>query len=135
MLVHVVLLVGRCEHLALIDVVDADRLEDLRLDEMADTAFRHDRDRDRFHDPLDHFGIAHPSDPAGRPDVRGDALERHDRDGAGVLGDLRVFGRDDVHDHPAFEHLSEAGLEGPGALGAVLSGRGMSAHRNPIVPL
>ena len=35
-LVDVVGLVGGCQHFALVDVVDAERLEDLRLDEVAD---------------------------------------------------------------------------------------------------
>jgi hypothetical protein len=39
------------------------------------------------------------------------ALERHHGDGAGRLGDLRLVGVDDVHDHPALEHLGEAALD------------------------
>ena len=119
--VHVVLLVGGCEDLALIDVVDTDRLEHLRLDEVPDAALRHDRDGHRLHDPLDHFGIAHARDPTGGTDVGRDALEGHDRHRPSVFGDLRVLRRDDVHDHPAFQHLGEAGLQGPGALGTVVS--------------
>ena len=48
--------------------------------------------------------------PPSRADVGGNALERHHRAGAGVLGDLRLLGRDHVHDHAALEHLGEAGL-------------------------
>ena len=44
-LVDVVRLVGRGEHLALVDVVDAERLEDLGLDEVADAGLGHHRDR------------------------------------------------------------------------------------------
>ena len=43
-LVDVVALVGRGEHLGLVDVVDAERLEHLRLDEVADPGLGHDRD-------------------------------------------------------------------------------------------
>src|SRR5665811_638284 len=81
---------------------------------MADPGLRHDRDAHRGHDPLDHRGIAHPGNAAGGADVRRDALERHDGDGPGVLRDLRVVGRDDVHDDAALEHLGEALLRGPG---------------------
>ncbi len=56
-LVDVVLLVGRRQHLGLIDVVDAKRLEDLRLDEMSDAALRHHRNRHRFHDRADQGGV------------------------------------------------------------------------------
>ena len=49
-LVDVVQLVRRGEDLRLVDVVDAQRLEHLRLDEVADARLGHDRDRDRVHD-------------------------------------------------------------------------------------
>ena len=107
-------LVGRRQHLGLVDVVDAERLEDLRLDEVADPGLRHHRDADRVHDPLDHARVAHPGDAARGADVGGHALERHHGDGAGILGDARLLGRDHVHDDPALEHLGEAGLRGPG---------------------
>ena len=49
-LVDVVRLVGRRQHLGLVDVVDAERLEHLRLDEVADAGLGHDRDGHRVHD-------------------------------------------------------------------------------------
>ncbi len=61
--------------------------------------------------PLDHRRIGHARDAAVAADVGGHALERHDRGGAGVLGDLGLLGRDDVHDHAALEHLGQAGLD------------------------
>ena len=45
----------------------------------------------------------------------GHALERHDGHRAGVLGDLRLLRRDDVHDHAALEHLGHAALDAGGA--------------------
>ena len=44
-LVDVVLVVGRGQHFGLVDVVRAERLQHLRLDEVADARLRHDRDR------------------------------------------------------------------------------------------
>ena len=129
-LVHVVLLVGRGEHLALVDVIDAEGLEDLRLDEMPDTALRHHRDRDSVHDPLNDLGITHPRDAARRADVRGNAFERHHRARPRVLCDLGVLGRDDVHDHATLEHLRKAGLQGPCARRTVVFVRLLRAHRN-----
>jgi len=41
-------------------------------------------------------------------DIGRDALESHDGCGAGVFGDLRLFGIGDVHDDPALQHLGEA---------------------------
>ena len=113
-LVDVVGLVGGREDLGLVDVVDAQRLEHLRLDEVADAGLGHDRDGDGGHDPLDHRRVGHARDAAGGADVGRDALERHDGDGAGLLGDLGLLGRDDVHDDAALEHLGEALLGGPG---------------------
>src|SRR5207237_3051500 len=59
-LVDVELLVGRREDLALVDVVDAERLQHLGLDEVTDTGLRHDRDADRVHDLGDDLWIRHP---------------------------------------------------------------------------
>ena len=77
-LVDVVGLVGRGEHLGLVDVVDAERLEDLGLDEVADAGLGHHRDGDDGLDALDHLGVAHAGDAAVAADVGGHALERHD---------------------------------------------------------
>ena len=44
-------------------------------------------------------------------DVGGDTLERHHRYGAGLLGDPRLLGVDDVHDDAAFEHLGQPSLD------------------------
>ena len=116
-LVDVVRLVGRGEHLGLVDVVDAERLEDLRLGEVADPALRHHRDRDGGLDLLDHRGVRHAGDAAVATDVGGDALERHHRGGAGVLGDPGLLGVDDVHDHAAAQHLGEPTLDAGSAGG------------------
>jgi hypothetical protein len=88
----VVLLVRRGQHLALVDEVDAERLEHARLEEVADPHLRHHRDRDRALDALDHLDAAHARDAALLADVGGHALERHHRGGARLLGDLRLLG-------------------------------------------
>jgi hypothetical protein len=78
---------------------------------VADAGLGHDRDRDGLDDAVDHVGVAHPRDAALGADVGGHPLERHDGDGAGVLGDLRLLGGDDVHDDAALEHLGHAALD------------------------
>ena len=110
-LVDVVALVGRGQHLRLVDVVDLERLQDLGLGEVPDPRLGHHRDRHRLLDPLDHRRVRHPCHPAVAPDIRRDPLQRHHRAGAGLLGDLRLLGSDHVHDHPALEHLGQAGLD------------------------
>ena len=115
-LVDVVLLVGGREHLGLVDVVDAERLEDLRLDEVPDAGLRHHRDRDgvcMISSIL--VASAMRATPPSRADVGRDALERHDGARAGVLGDLGLVGVGDVHDDAALEHLGQAGLHSEGA--------------------
>ena len=110
-LVDVVGLVGRRQHLGLVDVVDLERLEHLRLGEVADPRLGHDRDRHGLLDALDQQRVGHAGDAAVAADVGRHALERHHRGRAGVLGDLRLLGVDDVHDHAALEHLGQAGLD------------------------
>src|SRR5690606_2147386 len=100
-LVDVVLVVGGAEDLGLVDVVDAEALEDLRLDEVPDAGLGHHGDGDGLDDAVDEVGVAHAGDSALGPDVGGDALEGHHGHGAGVLGDLRLLGGDDVHDDAA----------------------------------
>ena len=106
-LVDVVDIIGRGEDLALIDVIDLEGLEDLSLDEMPDTALGHDGDGDGVLDALDHLGVAHTGDSSRCADVRGDPLEGHDGRGSRFLCDPSLFGRGDIHDDAALEHLSE----------------------------
>ncbi len=100
-----VLLVGRGEHLGLVDEVDLQRLEDLRLDEVPDTALGHDGNRYRLLDAPDHVRIRHARHAARSPDVGRNPLQRHHRDGAGLLGDPGVLLRHNIHYHAALEPL------------------------------
>jgi len=109
-LVDVVVLVRHRQHLALVDVVDLGRLEDLRLDEVADPRLGHDGDRHRRLDARDHLRVAHPRHAPVHADVRGDALQRHHRHRARLLRDARLLRIHDVHDHAALEHLRHADL-------------------------
>ena len=96
-LVDVVDLVGHGKDLGLIDVVDLAGLEDLRLDEVADTGLGHDGDGDGVLDLEDHGRVGHAGDAAVTTDVGGDALEGHDGDGTGGLGNLGLLDVHDVH--------------------------------------
>ena len=123
--------VGGREYLGLVDVVDAELLQYLRLDEVTDAGLRHDGDRDGVDDAVDHVGVAHPRDAALSANVGGHPLECHDGDRPGILGDLGLVGGDDVHDDAAFEHLGEAALDaggsggGRGHGGSLRGGEGM----------
>ncbi len=109
-LVDMVRLVGGREHFGLVDAVYAQRLQDIRLDEVPDAALGHDRDGDGVLDREDQLGIAHAGDAALGTDISGDAFERHDGGGASLFGDARLLGVDHIHDHAALEHLGEVAL-------------------------
>ena len=83
-LVDVVGFVGRGEDFGLVDVVDAEFLQNLRLGEVTDAALGHHRDGDGCHDLANLFGRGHAGHAALRANLRGHALERHHRDRAGT---------------------------------------------------
>ena len=114
-LVDVVRLVGRREHLGLVDEVDAERLQHLGLGEVADARLGHHRDGHGVDDPLDQRRVAHPGHATVAADVGRDPLEGHDRHRPGVLGDLGLFGVDDVHDDAAPQHVRQPPLDGEGS--------------------
>ena len=81
------LVVGRSEHLGLVDVVDAEALQHLRLDEMSDPGLGHHRDGHRVDDPSTMSGsLIRDTPPWAR--MSRHSLQGHDGDGTGVLGDL-----------------------------------------------
>ena len=121
-LVDVVAVVRGGQDLGLIDVVDAEGLQDLGLDEVTNAGLRHHGDRHGLDDAFDQVGVGHAGHAALGADVGGDALEGHDGHGARVLGNLRLLGGDDVHDDAALEHLGHATLNLRGA-DLALSGR------------
>jgi len=57
----------------------------LAFDEVADSGFGHDGDRDRVHDLFDHLRVAHAGYAALGSNVGGDALEGHDGAGTGFF--------------------------------------------------
>ena len=117
------------EHLALVDIVDTNLLQDLALDKVSDARLGHDGNCDGLHDLLDHRWVGHACYAAVGADVGWDALEGHDGHGAGffcysrlrvLVGYVRgggqermyLLGVDDVHDHTALEHACQTGLDG-----------------------
>jgi hypothetical protein len=113
-LVDVVLLVRRREHLGLVDVVDLQALQDLGLREVTDAALGHDRDADRRLDLVDELRVAHARHAPELADVGWHALEGHHRHGARLLGDPRLVGGHDVHDHASRQHAGQPDLGRPG---------------------
>ena len=97
-------LVGRGEDLALVDVVDVERLKNLCLDKVPNPALRHDRNRHGLLNPGDHLGVTHPRDAPVGTDVGWNPFEGHHGDGAGVLGNHGLRWSRHVHDDAALEH-------------------------------
>mmetsp|Transcript_18976 Transcript_18976/g.49367 ORF Transcript_18976/g.49367 Transcript_18976/m.49367 type:complete len:383 (-) Transcript_18976:77-1225(-) len=109
-LLDVVLVVSRGEYLTLVNVVNAKRLEDLRLDEVADPGFGHDRNGHGLHDVLNHGRIRHAGNPTVGTDVSRNALESHDSHSAGLFGNASLLGIHHIHDDATLEHLREPAL-------------------------
>ena len=109
----VVLVVGGCEHFAFVNVIDFERFEHLRFGEMADANFGHHRNRDRVHDFADDARSGHAGHAAIFANIGRHALERHHGAGSGLLGDARLLGVGDVHNHAAFQHFGQAYFHAP----------------------
>ena len=114
-LVDMVRFIGRGEHFRLIDVIDPDRFQDLRLDKVTDAAFRHHRDRDRIHDLQDQFGVAHARHAAVGADIRRNTLQRHHCYCASFLCNAGMLRCDYIHNHATLQHLRQAFLDCKGA--------------------
>ncbi len=104
-------LVGGGQDFGLVDKVDAQRLQNLRLDKVTDANLCHDRNRDLGDNLLDHAGVTHAGNAALGAYVGGYALEGHHGGRARVLGDTRLFSVDNVHDNAALKHLRETGFD------------------------
>ena len=63
-LIDVMRFVGGRQHFGLVDVVDAEFLQNLRLGKVSDAALGHDRDRYRGHDLANLLRRRHAGDPA-----------------------------------------------------------------------
>mmetsp|Transcript_62434 Transcript_62434/g.201354 ORF Transcript_62434/g.201354 Transcript_62434/m.201354 type:complete len:219 (-) Transcript_62434:2-658(-) len=126
--VDVVAFVRHRQHLALINAVDPHFLEDLGLHKMSDADLRHHGDGHGIHNLLDHLRVRHPGHALLRPDVRGDALKRHDRASACLFCNLGLLWVHYIHDDTTLEHCRQAFLH---PLRALADG---SRHVEGLVP-
>ncbi len=105
MLIHVVGLVGRSENFGLVDVIDAELLQNLSLGEVSDTALCHNGNVHGFHDLADHGDLRHASDAAFSANLRRHAFQRHYRSSSSALRDFCLLRGGDIHNHAALQHL------------------------------
>lgn len=128
-------LISHSQNLTLINIINLQSLQNLRLNEVPDTSLGHDGDGDGVFDLSDHDGVGHAGYAAVATDVGRDAFEGHHGAGASGLGDfgLEVGGGmggirgfeglrnicswfegthlldiHDVHDDTSFKHGGEA---------------------------
>ena len=99
------------ENLGLVDVVDIDCLQNLRLGEVSDAAFCHDGNTHRLLDTTDHRRIAHARHTTSGSDVSRNPLKCHYRTRTSLFRDARLFRRCHIHDYAAFEHLRELSIK------------------------
>ena len=111
MFLDMVGLIGGGEHFTLIDKIHFQRFQDLGLGEMPDTAFSHDRYGDRRLNLLYHAGVRHAGHPAIPADVGRNPFQRHNSHGPRLLRYSGLLHGGDVHNHTAFEHLSQADFD------------------------
>src|SRR6185503_5465688 len=72
--VHVMFLIGRRQHLALVDEVDAERFQDLGFSKVSNAYLGHNRDGDCRHDFADFSWRGHAGNSALGADVGGDSF-------------------------------------------------------------
>src|SRR5215475_13061146 len=77
MLINVVGLVGGGKDFGFVNVINTEFLQNLGLSKMADAAFGHHRNGDRFHDLANLFGGGHACNAALSANLRRNTLERH----------------------------------------------------------
>ena len=111
MFLDMVGLIGGGEHFTLIDKIHFQRFQDLGLGEMPNTAFSHDRYGDRRLNLLYHAGVRHAGHPAIPADVGRNPFQCHNSHGSRLLRYLGLLHGGDVHNHTAFEHLSQADFD------------------------
>ena len=85
--------------------------ENLSLHEMADAYLGHNWDAHGLHDLANLGRRRHARDAPFFADVRGNPLQGHYRNGAGLLSNLGLFCVSDVHDCAALEHVGETGFQ------------------------
>ena len=104
-LVNVVSFVGWSQHFGFVNVVHTEFLQDLCFREVSDAALGHDRNGHRRHDLSNFFRRCHAGHAAFGSNLRGNALQRHHRHGAGLFGNSGLVGVGDIHDDAALQHF------------------------------
>ena len=117
--INVIGVVSRGQHFGFINEIHSQRLQHLRLNKMPDARFGHHRNGYCIDDALDHVRIGHPGHTALCANISRHTLQRHHGGGTSVLGDFRLFGGDDVHNHAALQHLSQSSLDAGSTMGGV----------------
>ena len=108
-------LVGGGEHLGFVDVINAKCFKNLRFDKVTDAGLRHNGNRHRSLDSLDHLGVTHAGDSAVNANICRNPLKRHDGTRTSILCNPSLLRIDYIHDDSTAEHLGESTLDELGA--------------------
>ena len=98
--------IGWAEHLALVDIINLDGLQDLSLGNMTDTALGHHGNSYSLLDATNHLRVAHTANTTCCTDVGRDTFEGHYSAGTSLFGYLGLLGSSHVHDNTTLQHLS-----------------------------
>ncbi len=100
-----VLIVCWGQHFALINKVNAQRLENLRFHEVSDAHFGHNRNTHGFLNGNNELRVAHARYPSLLANVSRDAFKCHHGDSPRRLRNERMLSVYDIHNYSALEHL------------------------------
>ena len=103
--------VGWCENFALVNEVNTESLQNLRLNKVTDSSFGHHWNRDCGFDAFDHVGIAHTGDSTIFSNVSRNSFECHDCARAGIFSNLGLSRSHNIHDDSALQHLGKTTLD------------------------
>ena len=105
-LIDMIDVIGWAEHLALVDIINLDGLQDLSLGNMTDTALGHHGNSYSLLDATNHLRVAHTANTSCCTDVGRNTFEGHYSAGTSLFGYLGLLGSSHVHYNTTLQHLS-----------------------------
>ena len=103
--------VGRRQHLALVDIVNLNGLQYLCFGNVSDAAFGHHGNAHGLLYAAYHLGITHARHTSGGPDVGRYPFQSHHGARSSLLGYARLLGCCHIHNHSALEHLCQLAVK------------------------
>ena len=102
-----VYIICRRQDFTFIDIINFNGFQNLGFRKMANTALRHNRNRNRFLNPFNHGRITHTGHAASRTDIRWNSFQSHDGTGTCRFRNLCLFRSSNIHNNTALKHLCQ----------------------------